>query len=422
MAVAKLVNKIVMWPVANLIPNPNNARTHSPEQVAEIAASIRQFGFVMPVLVRSNGELVAGHGRRMAAEMVGLKEVPAIVADHLTDDEARAYTLADNKIALNAGWDKEMLLQELEAVELAGLLEFTGFSDDEMDKLMAEVDAMLKGNDTEAAAQSPRKEEAPAGKDKTHNAQKLNAQPINILDGRDEGWRGKAEWWEAKGVKTPGFDPVLAGLLYQWFCPDRGTVFDPYAGAEVRGMVAALMGLQYVGIDADKAQVDANRKHWQNTCEFARVVGTVRDGDVDSGDVCPVPVWQTSTAAAGKLKADFVLTEVPEDGGDLAELSGVIAGILSPHRFAALVVQDWRDEAGRIHTPTDDVLRAFEADNMQIWNKAIYIPPVPVFDDEERAKFGRNRTMPIISKNVLIFIKGDYKNAAKLCREAAFAE
>ena len=345
MAVAKLVNKIVMWPVADLIPNPNNARTHSPEQVAEIAASIRQFGFVMPVLVRSNGELVAGHGRRMAAEMVGLDEVPAIVADHLTDDEARAYTIADNKIALNAGWDKEMLLQELETIDMAGLLEFTGFSDTEMDRLMADVEAMLKGEDAGAATKSPQKAEAPARKDKPQNAEKFNAQPINILDARAAEWKMRAEWWGSKGVKSSGVDPVLAEVLYQWFCPERATVLDPWAGPEVRGVVGAMMGMQYVGVEADKSQVDANRKHWQSDCEFARVLGTVRGGDVDSGDVCPVPVWHTSMAGVGKLKVDFVLAEMPEGttGTQLDDVAQAVDELLALHRFAVVVAQDWRE-------------------------------------------------------------------------------
>jgi len=425
MAAAKLVNKIEMWKVADLIPNPNNARTHSPEQVAEIAASIRQFGFVMPVLVRSNGDLVAGHGRRMAAQLVGLDEVPAIVADHLTDDEARAYTLADNKIALNAGWDKETLARELEAVDMAGLLEFTGFSDDEMDKILAEVDAMLNGNDTEAAAKSTLKEATSARKDKPQTVEKFNAKPINIFDGREAEWRGRVEWWGAKGVKTPGaFDPVLAEVLYQWFCPDGGVVLDPVAGPEVRGVVAALMGLQYVGVEADKAQVEANRKHWHSECEFARVLGTVRDNDVDSGNVCLVPVWHTGMDGVGKFKADFILTEVPGTitGMQLDEIAQAVEEKLNMHRFAAVIAQDWFDDQGRIHDMCAMVLLAFNGENMQLLNKATYIPTIQVYEDEERAKFARNRTMPIVTKNVLIFAKGDYKKAAKMCREAAFAE
>ena len=91
--------------VAELVPYARNSRTHSEAQVAQIAASIREFGFTNPDLVDAKGEIIAGHGRVMAAKLLGLAEVPVLVLDHLTDAQRRAYVIADNKLALNAGWD-----------------------------------------------------------------------------------------------------------------------------------------------------------------------------------------------------------------------------------------------------------------------------------------------------------------------------
>lgn len=120
-----------------LIPYARNSRTHSDEQVAQIAASIREFGFTNPVLIDGEGGIIAGHGRVMAARKLALDEVPCIRLPHLTDMQKRAYIIADNKLALNAGWDEEMLALELgELGEIGFDLELTGFNEDEIAALM----------------------------------------------------------------------------------------------------------------------------------------------------------------------------------------------------------------------------------------------------------------------------------------------
>ena len=125
--------KLERWPIERLVPYERNARTHSAEQVAQIAASIQEFGFTNPILVASDDGIIAGHGRLAAAKDLGLKEVPGVVLDHLTPTQRRAYVLADNKLALNAGWDVDMLaseIEELQAVEFD--LSLLGWSADEL--------------------------------------------------------------------------------------------------------------------------------------------------------------------------------------------------------------------------------------------------------------------------------------------------
>lgn len=116
-----------------LIPYARNARTHSDAQVAQIAASIREFGWTNPVLLDGDSGVIAGHGRLLAARMLGLAEVPCIELAHLTEGQRRAYILADNRLALNAGWDEELLrveLAELKALDFD--LGLTGFAADEI--------------------------------------------------------------------------------------------------------------------------------------------------------------------------------------------------------------------------------------------------------------------------------------------------
>jgi ParB-like chromosome segregation protein Spo0J len=101
--------RLESWPLDRLIPSARNARTHSPAQVAEIAGSIRAFGFSNPILVGADGDIIAGHGRLAAARQLGLTQVPVVVLTGLTDLQRRQLLLADNRIALNAGWDLQML-------------------------------------------------------------------------------------------------------------------------------------------------------------------------------------------------------------------------------------------------------------------------------------------------------------------------
>ncbi|RZJ62995.1 MAG: site-specific DNA-methyltransferase [Acidovorax sp.] len=133
-----LADKIEQWPTAKLLPYARNARTHSEDQVAQIAASIAEFGFTNPILAGSDGIIVAGHGRLAAAQKLGLEQVPVVVLDHLSATQRRALVIADNRIAENAGWDDAMLRIELEALQLDGFdLDITGFDADALAELIA---------------------------------------------------------------------------------------------------------------------------------------------------------------------------------------------------------------------------------------------------------------------------------------------
>ena len=138
-------SKIEMWPVADLAPYVKNARTHPPEQVDQIAASMERFGFTMPILVAENGTIIAGHGRLMAALQLGMDEVPVMIARGWSDEDRRLYTLADNRLAETSEWDPEMLQVEWDELRELGLgadLDMFGFTDDELQGLLP--DALLE--------------------------------------------------------------------------------------------------------------------------------------------------------------------------------------------------------------------------------------------------------------------------------------
>lgn len=149
--VKAMAEGIEIWEIGRLIPSARNARTHSAAQIAELAGSMAAFGFMTPVLADSAGVIIAGHGRVLAARQLRLERIPVIVADHLSETEKRAYAIADNKIALNAGWDDELLKIELESLRGDGVdLRNLGFSEDEFNRLVDELDPTPRTDDDSA--------------------------------------------------------------------------------------------------------------------------------------------------------------------------------------------------------------------------------------------------------------------------------
>ena len=152
-------------PVEELLPDIRNARTHSDEQVAQVAASIQEFGWTNPILVGGDNVIIAGHARLAAARKLGIAEVPVIVLDHLTQTQRRALVLADNKLALNAGWDEEMLANELQALKDDNFnLDIVGFTDEELDVLLADPEETNSGlTDEDAVPDEPERAITVAG-------------------------------------------------------------------------------------------------------------------------------------------------------------------------------------------------------------------------------------------------------------------
>ena len=146
----KDVNRYETVEIDKLIPYVNNARTHSDEQIKQIQASIREFGFINPVLIDGNFNIIAGHGRVMAAKAEGMDKVPCLFIEHLTDAQKKAYIIADNKLAENAGWDMELLRVELEGLQALDFnMDLIGFDDIELDDLFSANDTEVIEDDYE---------------------------------------------------------------------------------------------------------------------------------------------------------------------------------------------------------------------------------------------------------------------------------
>src|SRR3984885_9826018 len=143
--------RVELWPISRLIPRVTNPRTHTPEQIKQVAASIKEFGWTNPILVGADNDVIAGHARLLAARQLGMAEVPVIHLGHLTEAQRRALVVADNAIALNAGWSEETLRLELQVLQEADYdLSLLGFDDGELARLLAAEEATLGLTDEDA--------------------------------------------------------------------------------------------------------------------------------------------------------------------------------------------------------------------------------------------------------------------------------
>ena len=180
--------EITYLPTDTLVPYARNARTHSNSQVAQIASSIKEFGFTNPVLIDDTGGIIAGHGRVQAAQMLGLEYVPAIVLGHLTDTQRRAYVLADNKLALNSGWDLNMLQLEIEELKVADFnLDVLGFDPSEIN--FAEVDYSVLEDDEDVDAKVKEMENG------IRKAIQIEFEPQDYSEAQE-----LIKWWRDRGA------------------------------------------------------------------------------------------------------------------------------------------------------------------------------------------------------------------------------
>lgn len=440
-----------------LIPYANNARTHSDAQVAKIAASIKEFGFNNPILVDGENGIIAGHGWLLAARKLGMAEVPCIELAHLDDIQRKAYILADNRMALDAGWDAELLTLELAELQDAGFdLELTGFSPEELKDMLAEPGE----GDT-------------AGGGNGSLAGRFLIPPFSVFNAREGWWQDRKRAWIALGIRseegrganalgfsdgcngsmggrtyneakeyaksfgtegniagnqtgTSIFDPVLCEIAYRWFSPKGGTVLDPFAGGSVRGIVAAKLGRQYVGNDLRQEQVAANR------AQADEIIGPDE----------PMPVWSCGDSrkieqlCAG-TEADFVFSCPPyadlevysDDPADLSTLGyaefraayrEIIAAscrMLKPDRFACFVVGEVRGKDGAYYNFVGDTVQAFVDAGLKFYNEAILVTAVGSLPIRAGKQFSASRKLGKTHQNVLVFVKGDAKRATLACGE-----
>jgi ParB-like chromosome segregation protein Spo0J len=249
-----MAKRIELWPVDRLRPYERNARTHSTEQVTQIAASIVEFGFTNPILVDSSDGIVAGHGRLTAAQELGLRTVPVVVLDHLSERQRKAYILADNQLALNAGWDTDLLRGELQDLAEQDFdLSLIGFSDDELADLLPDIEELPPEDaDADAVPEPP-------------------ADPVS---------KPGDVWLLGKHRVMCGdsSDPLSIDTLLQNKMPDAVITDPPYG----------------IGIDGQKESKSKNPKHNRKAHDFRGWDSERPDEGIFNyiaGLQCPAVIW-----------------------------------------------------------------------------------------------------------------------------------
>jgi DNA modification methylase len=427
--------KIQYKPIQDLIPYARNSRTHSDAQVAQIASSIKEFGWTNPVLLDGDNGIIAGHGRVLAAQKLGESEVPTIELSHMDENQKRAYIIADNKLALNAGWDNKMLALEVADLKDAGYdLGLTGFNLDEI--------AALNADEEFTEPKEP----------KGNLSARFLIPPFSVLNAREGWWQDRKRAWLALGIKSEEgrdiaptnvpknapaymqgrgnneggsiFDPVLCELSYVWFSPVGGIVLDPFAGGSVRGIVASKLGRQYIGHELRQEQVDANRAQGSEICVDelmppAWICGDSRTIDSTCKDV------QADMIFSCPPYADLeIYSNDPKDLSTLAyeefksvyfEIIKKSCALLKQDRFACFVVGEVRDKKGNYYDFVGDTIDAFKAAGLHYYNEAILVTSVGTLPIRAGKAFSASRKLGKTHQNILVFVKGDGKKAAKAC-------
>ena len=401
--------KVEYVPIKSIKPYKRNAKLHPDEQIEQIKHSIETLGFRDPIGVWHN-EIVEGHGRYLASKQIGLKEVPIIRLDDMTDEERKAYMLAHNKLTMNSDFDTVLLDMELADIETIdmGLL---GFGDPKNDYL----DNFNEGKE-----------------DKMGNlAKRFIVPPFSILDGRKGEWQDRKRNWNALigdtaqvrqndgafdtmylGMKNNVsiLDAVLCEVVLKWFAPEKAKCFDVFAGDTVFGFVSSYLGHKFTGIELRKEQADFNNGRVQGMdakyiCDDGRnVLQHIPEKSQDLFFSCP-PYFDLE-----------VYSDLPNDASnqktykefyailDTAFANAIKA--LKNDRFAVVVCGDVRNKNGAYYNFPTDIKNTFINNGMHLYNEIILIDPVGTGAIRANKNM-LSRKVVKMHQNVLVFYKGD---------------
>ena len=381
--------------------------------VKYVAESIKEFGFKVPIIIDSNDVVVCGHTRLKAALKLGLESVPCIVADDLTEEQIKAFRIADNKVSEFAQWDMDLLSDELEGIFD---LDMSLFGFDLGEEVIKTYDNLTQGGLFET----------------------FLVPPFSILDTRQGYWQDRKRFWVDMGIKsevgrdnnligyeniakaanmnlsgTSIFDPVLCEVMYGWFNVEGGKIFDPFAGGSVRGVVAEKLGYSYTGIDLRQEQVNANIENAKELgvnpvwhCDDSLNADKyVPDNSVDLIFSCPP---YADLEVYSDDERDLSTMDYDKFKEVYAEIIAIACRKLKNNRFAVFVVGDIRDKKGAYRNFVDFTKKCFNDNGLITYNDMVLVNAVGT--GALRAKNSmRNRKVVKTHQNVLVMYKGDMK-------------
>lgn len=400
--------------IEELIPYEKNPRKNN-EAVKYVAESIKQFGFKVPIVIDKDNIVIAGHTRLKAAKKLKMDTVPCIVADDLTDEQVKAFRLADNKVGELAEWDIDLLGEEL-----SGILEID-MSSLGFDDLFEEEDPYDIPNDEKGSL-----------------LDRYIVPPFSVLDTRQGYWNDRKRLWREKiqdnaearseakvygdGYGFKGFnpvsllDPVLSEIIVKWYAPKQeigNKCFDVFAGDTVFGFVSSYLGKQFTGVELRKEQADFNNERVKEfdlnakyICDDGRNV--LKHIEKESQDLlfsCP-PYYDLEVYS--DMEEDASNQETYEEFYQILDTAFANAiKCLKDDRFAVIVVGDVRNrKTGVYYDFLGDIKNTFKRNGMGLYNELILINPfgtAPVRANNQM----KTRKNVKVHQNVLVFYKGD---------------
>lgn len=401
--------------LSSLHPYEGNAKKHPPEQIQQIIQSINDFGFNDPLAIDENNVIIEGHGRYMALLKLGWEEVDCIRLSGMTEQQKRAYILVHNKLTMNTGFDLQQLNIELKKI-----------TDFDMKGFDFEIPGEKKLTTREKFAENP------MGTDLFTD---FVVPPFSILDTKQGYWQDRKSWWidecglesgagrddhltfapslDMENIRgTSIFDPVLCEIMYKWFCPENGVVFDPFAGGSVRGIVAACCGHHYLGIDLSSSQIDANdeailqagfeRSEIEYFCDDSQNMDKyIEDGTADMVMTCP-------PYADLEVYSDDPRDISNMDYEDFARIyRNILMGAarkLKRGRFAIVTISDVRDKNGYYRDLPGLTKQIMLDAGLNIYNEMILVNAIGSAGLRARRNMA-NKKVTRIHQNVLTFYK-----------------
>ena len=404
--------KIIYKKVSELKLNEKNPRKND-DAVETVAKSIQEFGFKNPLIIDSNGKVWCGNTRLKASRKLGLKEVPCIVADDLTEEQIRKLALIDNKSSEIADWDYDLLGEELADLDLSDFDLDWNIEQDKGQKYAGGGTPLIES---------------------------FIAPPLSVLDTKQGYWQDRKRMWKEMGIKseigrdddliggfkqlaesagtgtngTSVFDPALCEVMYKWFCPQNGIVYDCFAGGSVRGIIAEKLGYKYIGIDLRKEQVDANIINAKELnvsptwyCDDSLNVDNYIDNEsVDMIFSCP-PYFDLEQYSDDER--DLSNMEYEDFKKVYFEIIKKACNKLKNDRFAVFVVGNVRDKQGFYRDFVDFTRQSFEQNGVKFYNDMILLDSISTAALRAKKQF-KNRKVVKVHQNILVFYKGEIKN------------
>lgn len=403
----------------------NNAKEHPAEQVEQIKKSIAQFGFNDPIAVWHDNEVIEGHGRLIAATELGLDTVPVIRLDELSDEQRRAYMLAHNKLTMNSDFNLDLLALELDNITEIDMSDF-GFENIDLYEVDAYGDAKEHAGNLVANFVVP---------------------PFSVLDTRQGYWQDRKEWWIEKTGNlsetrdgeygkcfegdlvekinggTSNFDPVLAEIMFKWFCIDGGKILDPFGGEQTKGVVAGELGYKYRGCEIRQDQVDLNNKATEKYKSVEYFCGDsnnisqiIKERDFDMCFTSP-PYYDLEVYSADDMSA---LGTYEEFMAMYRNIFQQCYDMMKDGSFLVIKVGEIRDRStGNYRGFVPDNIAMFKDIGFEYYNEIILVTAIGTAPIRANRQM-QSRKVVKVHQNVLVFYKGNTADISSLYPNLVF--